>query len=300
MKRVLNLLLLFGLILGLCACGQRTATTVSADTPTWQEQYDLGIRYLSEGNYEEAIIAFTAAIEIDPKQADAYMGLADVYTAQGNPDKAAEILKQALEILGEDKRISAALATLAYTGPQPLEGYPKTEREDYENGRYCIVEYNEFGKQIRRSHYTADGNPDGYMEYTYTDEQLSFSFSYYRSEGDKAYDHFYDVEGETQGIYQRVIEEISYTSDGQLNRHLEYRYTPGSMDVEIIMHHSSGTASFRYTMQHEGNRVEESGSDGDYTKIRVEERGGNWGENEVRRVWIARDGTALEEEYRGY
>lgn len=34
---------------------------------SWQEQYDLGVRYLSEGNYEEAILAFTAAIEIDPK-----------------------------------------------------------------------------------------------------------------------------------------------------------------------------------------------------------------------------------------
>ena len=41
---------------------------------TWQDYYDLGIRYLSEGNYQEAIIAFTAAIEIDPKLTDAYMG----------------------------------------------------------------------------------------------------------------------------------------------------------------------------------------------------------------------------------
>ena len=56
----------------LCACGQ------SAEA-AWQEQYDLGVRYLSEGNYEEAIIAFTAAIDIDPKQPDAYLGLADVY-----------------------------------------------------------------------------------------------------------------------------------------------------------------------------------------------------------------------------
>ena len=41
---------------------------------TWQEQYDLGVRYLAEGNYEEAIIAFTAAIEIDPNRVEAYMG----------------------------------------------------------------------------------------------------------------------------------------------------------------------------------------------------------------------------------
>lgn len=39
----------------------------------------MGVRYLSEGNYEEAIIAFTAAIEIDPKQAPAYVGRGDAY-----------------------------------------------------------------------------------------------------------------------------------------------------------------------------------------------------------------------------
>ena len=34
----------------------------------WQGQYDLGIRLLGEGKYEEAIIAFTAAIEIAPSR----------------------------------------------------------------------------------------------------------------------------------------------------------------------------------------------------------------------------------------
>lgn len=59
----------------LSGCGQAITT--------WQEQYDLAVRYLSEGNYEEAIIAFTAAIEIDPKQATAYVGRGDAYSAQG-------------------------------------------------------------------------------------------------------------------------------------------------------------------------------------------------------------------------
>ena len=73
-RRLLSGLLLSVMVL-ICACGQKA--------PTWQEQYDLGVRYLSEGNYEEAIIAFTAAIEIDPKQAPAYVGRGDAYTAQG-------------------------------------------------------------------------------------------------------------------------------------------------------------------------------------------------------------------------
>ena len=77
--------LLAALCLLLSACGQNTEAK-------WQEQYDLGMRYLSEGNYEEAIIAFTAAIEIDPLAADGYLALADVYIAVEEPDQAAQVL----------------------------------------------------------------------------------------------------------------------------------------------------------------------------------------------------------------
>ncbi len=67
------------ILLYLAACG--------VSGPTWQEKYDLGVRYLSEGNYEEAIIAFTAAIEIDPKQASAYVGRGDAYMVSGETEE---------------------------------------------------------------------------------------------------------------------------------------------------------------------------------------------------------------------
>ena len=66
------------LVLPLSACGGQGGT--------WQEQYDLGVRYLSEGNYEEAIIAFTAAIDIDPKRAEAYVGRGDAYIGSGETE----------------------------------------------------------------------------------------------------------------------------------------------------------------------------------------------------------------------
>lgn len=56
-----------------------TSKTIASDVLSWQEQYDLGVRYLNEGNYEEAIIAFTAAIEIDEKNTAAYLGRAEAY-----------------------------------------------------------------------------------------------------------------------------------------------------------------------------------------------------------------------------
>ena len=80
MRRIFSLLLTLALALGLCACGQSGETK-------WQEQYDLGLRYLSEGNYQEAVVAFTAAIEIDPKRPEAYEKDAEAYTAAGRVDE---------------------------------------------------------------------------------------------------------------------------------------------------------------------------------------------------------------------
>lgn len=81
MKRVCCLLLSITILLSIAACSKQI------EVATWQEQYDLGIRYLSEGNYEEAIIAFTTAIEIDPKQAPAYVGRGDTYVLSGETEE---------------------------------------------------------------------------------------------------------------------------------------------------------------------------------------------------------------------
>lgn len=74
MKKYLSIILM---LLMLCGCANTAAPAGGA--PTWQEQYDLGMRYLGEGNYMEAILAFSAAIEIEPKQAQLYLGRADAY-----------------------------------------------------------------------------------------------------------------------------------------------------------------------------------------------------------------------------
>lgn len=89
-----------------CACTAKDSLAEPAQetmqAPSWQAQYDLGVRYLSEGNYEEAILAFTAAIEIDPKQPDTYKQLAEAYYALGEDKKARDILQQGYEATGDD------------------------------------------------------------------------------------------------------------------------------------------------------------------------------------------------------
>ena len=116
----------------LCACGQ--------SAPTWQEQYDLGVRYLSEGNYEEAIIAFTAAIEIDPKRAEAYVGRGDAYISSGetadNLTAALADYEAALELSPGDVELYVKLADVSdrlgdseAAAAWRAEGYELTEDE---------------------------------------------------------------------------------------------------------------------------------------------------------------------------
>ena len=69
-KKYISVAVCLYLLLVLAACQKQ---------PIWREQYDLSMRYLTESNYEDAILAFTAAIEIDPNPPDAYVYLIQTY-----------------------------------------------------------------------------------------------------------------------------------------------------------------------------------------------------------------------------
>ena len=92
------LLLSIGFAVLLTACSE-----MEESGATWQEQYDLGVKYLSEGNYEEAIVAFTAAIEIDPKRPEAYLKAAEAYEAMGDYEAAADILEKGYLETGDER-----------------------------------------------------------------------------------------------------------------------------------------------------------------------------------------------------
>ena len=170
---VFLILLAAALVVQLAACG--------ANAPTWQDEYDLGCRYLSEGNYQEAILAFTAAIEIDPAQPLAYIGradaycmapdanypqaeedyrtaisldpsipeiyekLAELYNKLGDPDAAREILEEGFRQTG-DPDLDAALSepeTLSGDPIQPADfiGLPPSALFDYYGTDYIMENY---------------------------------------------------------------------------------------------------------------------------------------------------------------
>ena len=97
MKQFTCVFLTIILLLTLAACQKAPEVEPVDEALDWQTQYDLGVRYLSEGNYEEAILAFEAAIEIDPRNADAYLKLAQVCEQREDYAKTLQTLEAGLE-----------------------------------------------------------------------------------------------------------------------------------------------------------------------------------------------------------
>ena len=195
MKRICGLFLTLVLVLGLCAC--------ASPAEKWQEQYDLGIRYLSEGNYEEAIIAFTAAIEIDPKRPEAYIKTAEAYVNAGDMDAAIAILEKGAQATGDgdlkaylEKLQAGPLTVLTYQAAYEADGTPAFEIHYF---------YNENGYLIRSEQRSA--NQDGELVYssveTWEHTGSDGDCVHTRSDGSTSEEHI------EQGTWQRYTSIIN-------------------------------------------------------------------------------------------
>ena len=262
-SRVLSWLLTLALFLSITGCDSGSGEN------SWQEQYDLGVRYLSEGNYEEAIIAFTAAIEIDPKRpeayvgrggayigsgetaenlaaaladyeaaleldetsADAWLGLADVYIRQGDYDKALEVLREGLDKTGGDQSIADKIKEMESGGISDSSGNLR-----------------------RESHYDENGTLTAYFTYTYNNQGRTASVTGFDAAGNQAahIDYVYDQTGKL------LVDAGNYWIDiGRLDVR-EYEYDAAGNKVREIYHVSDSLDSevdnYRvYTYDGEGN-----------------------------------------------
>lgn len=288
-RRVLPALL--AVLLLLTACGAKPAES-------WQEQYDLGVRYLSEGNYQEAILAFSAAIDIDPKRADAYVKLADAYTAQGDKVKAAEVLTQALSAIGENEAVSAALAALGVsTGvstpddssgessapagqpgePLPLAPSVRSERTD-SGDRYYIREFDAEGRVVRLTWYNADGTATYIQEYFY-DAQGNLVALKASWPGDE---HILYQESRLD-LLERETETTEYRTDGSVHK-WTYLYDGTTVTVSADFTNADGktaVGTFSHTLLNAENELQLqsyswSFDDGKVDSIDLQEYNSDW------------------------
>ncbi len=107
MKKKSKRLLVFGVTVFLAAVSIMAVLIAQSSSPErrLRKQLESAERYLAELDYEQAIVAYRSAIEIDPKNEAAYVGLVDTYIAWAdkvfldNPEQAMDILEKAIEEL---------------------------------------------------------------------------------------------------------------------------------------------------------------------------------------------------------
>lgn len=76
------------------------------------EKLELAVKYLSENNFEQAILAYQEVITIDPKNTQAYQGLSMVYALQDNLEQAKQVLQDGLEQVTGAGSLKLAMAGL--------------------------------------------------------------------------------------------------------------------------------------------------------------------------------------------
>ena len=304
MKRYVSMLLALLMVVGLCACGQKTSA------PTWQEQYDLGIRYLSEGNYEEAIIAFTAVIDIDPKNAgalsgrgrayvlsgeteanlaaaladfeaavaadetlaEAWLGLADVYIRMGEYDKAMEVLKEGIDKTGGDQAIADKLAEMEQGMILDSARNVRCEKTYNPDGQmisYTLYEYDSLGRRCGWENWM-------YEEWPEDGEAILLDEPYL--------DNFCIVTFNNQNLPEKYQ---FYDADGVLTHYDSFVYNDKDQKTEQHRYHANGEKHSYYLFYYD-----EQGKDTKYE--------GYWPDGSMYGYWISEydaEGNFIKENY---
>ena len=74
------------------------------NTRAFNDAMEEGNRYLLEENLEQAEAHFLRAIEINPREVEPYLQLANIYREWGEPERAIDILEQGREAVSEEDR----------------------------------------------------------------------------------------------------------------------------------------------------------------------------------------------------
>ncbi|MBE6838980.1 MAG: tetratricopeptide repeat protein [Ruminococcus sp.] len=280
------LVLVVGVFTAISLIGSSEAPVVQAGT---SEQLSLGQKFLIDLEYEKAVAEFNAVIEIEPKNVDAYIGLADAYIGMGDEEKAIETLEKGLAETG-DERLTAKLdemkkaeettvetttvpetTTTAETTPETTAETTtapqgaRTERVDNDDGSYWIEEYDSNGNYIKSSFYRADGTLEHIDEFV-PDRPGWIKYSFYSADGMLEEIGEYDSDG-------KLIKWSRYSADGTLEQYDISEYDSDGKLIKWSQYSADGTLDYYNIFEYGVKELQYSyNSDGMITEVAVNER----------------------------
>lgn len=215
-------------------------------------QVSLGNRYLDDMEYEQAIAAYEAAIEIDPSMPDPYIGLAKTYMAMEEYDEAIEILEEGLDATDNDSKIEEFLDEIMEE-LRGFAGYVYIADMDLDNsnnnpleGIHVEVEGEEDGE--------CDTDEDGYFSIDHLPEgEYSITFS---ADGYVSYTTTIDLENERHRM-EVVLEPAVYaTMYGNVmiaDADMDFGNNDALGQAEVELHKLTGSNPFDATVSTDGN-----------------------------------------------
>lgn len=221
-----------------------------------RKQLDLGQKYLEEMKYEEAVVAFNNAIEIDPMSVDAYLGLVEVYIRTGDFETALSYAQKGYDLTG-DERLKEKIDMIESGNITASNGWVM-KKSQYDHGELMWYEtyiYDLQGRKKITTLYNGANQLVGTGDWQY-DEQgnalVSYGWSSYTPDDPLSvrmakWEHQYDAEGrmlslrryDLTGVLQ-VFKEYQYDAEGRLTTEEEYNGNGELLESEENEYDSRG------------------------------------------------------------
>lgn len=109
-KKKVGLIIAIAVLLAVAVAGALFAGHLYQRNQEFKSLLETGFRYLEDGDYREAVLAFSAAIDINPKSMDAYLGRGDAHMGLEEYDDAVYDYTEALSLKKDDPEVYLGLA----------------------------------------------------------------------------------------------------------------------------------------------------------------------------------------------
>lgn len=256
------------------------------DAQKLQEQLDLGAKYLEEMNYDQTLAAFHAALEMESKNADAYLGIVEVYIRTSEFDTALEYAGEGFEVTG-DERLKEKIDMIESGDIFASNGW-RMKMTGYDGDGNLVFwheyTYNLQGRKASVAMYNAQGVQEQYLELAYDEEgRTLISYSYGTQGGDitkKVYEYngnnyrVTSYEGTSDEV--RSYSEVETDADGKILKETIYDEDGNAQDTEVYKYNEDGqvvrreyydsdnelTGYYIHTYDEDGKRLQQQHYDG--------------------------------------
>ena len=260
-------------------------------------QLALAEKYMSELNYEAAILAYRAAIEIDPKCEDAYLELLDLYIVTEAYDKAEEVIAQAENNLDDEIILAMREKTNTLLASADIEADNKSENTNQEENETTGIGEEE-NTEVEYTIEWIDGVckvlANGVVDETFSGE-LDYSPAKYtfvngvltkcgvKWAGGQSGSHIEESHYDASG---RRVKYVVYNSDGSIN----YLYTFDETDsygntTKYTRYNADGNVDYWYICEYENKlliKVTEYDASGSISYRKEYEYDANGNETKVK------------------